>query len=77
MPLIVVSPYIKSQGYVSHFVTDHSSITRFIEHWLDLPALTARDANAWPMLDLFDFTRAPITVSLPPAPSDPSTCEGP
>ncbi len=42
-------------GYVSHFVTDLTSVTRFIQNRFDLPAMTIRDANAWPMLDMFDF----------------------
>jgi phospholipase C len=54
VPLILVSPFARP-GYVSHVDADHTSITRFIEHWLHLGALTARDANAWPLLDLFDF----------------------
>jgi phospholipase C len=76
VPLLVVSPYV-TPGYISDFVTDHSSITRFIEHWLDLPAMTARDANAWPMLDFFDFSRTPQTVNLPAEPSFSSSCEAP
>jgi phospholipase C len=65
--LIAVSPYAK-KGYVGHHVYDHTSITRFIEAKFKLPALTARDANAEPPTDLFDFgtpafaTPAPVTV---------------
>jgi len=59
VPLLVVSPYAR-QGYVSHYITDHTSILRFIQTWKNLGALTARDANAWPMLDMFDFTAPPI-----------------
>ncbi|HEY1957473.1 MAG TPA: hypothetical protein VGH28_17765 [Polyangiaceae bacterium] len=47
---------------MSHLVTDHTSITRFIENRFDLPAMTARDANAWPMLDLFDFASPPFAT---------------
>lgn len=53
-PLIVVSPFVK-RGYVSHQVVDHTSITRLVEARFGLPAMTARDANAWPLLDFFDF----------------------
>ncbi len=63
-PLIVVSPWVR-QGYVSHLVTDHTSVTRFIENRFDLPAMTARDANAWPLLDMFDFSQ----MSFPTPPS--------
>jgi phospholipase C len=67
VPLIVVSPFAK-RHYVSHADTDHTSIARFIEHWLGLGALTARDANAWPFLDMFDFGNPENTIpSLPTA----------
>jgi phospholipase C len=55
VPLVVVSPYAKP-GFVSHAIYDHTSILRFIETRFDLPALTNRDANADPLLDLFDFS---------------------
>jgi phospholipase C len=62
VPLIVVSPYAK-RGYVSHNLYDHTSIARFIEAKFKIPALTARDANADPLMDLFDFTAAPNTTA--------------
>ncbi len=68
VPLMVASPFAK-KGYVSHLVTDHTSITRFIENRFDLPAMTVRDANAWPMLDLFDFDNPPFTTPPTDAPS--------
>jgi phospholipase C len=62
VPLMVVSPYAK-RGYVSHNLYDHTSIARFIEAKFKIPAMTARDANADPLMDLFDFTSAPnVTV---------------
>lgn len=67
VPLVVISPYSKP-GYVSDRVTDHASIMRFIEARFLLPALTARDANAWPMLDMFDFD-APALLSPPTLPT--------
>jgi phospholipase C len=63
--LLAVSPYAK-KGYVSHAVYDHTSIARFIEAKFKIPALTARDANATPPTDLFDFT-SPPTFATPPA----------
>lgn len=66
-PLIVASPFVKP-GYVSHFVTDHTSVTRFIQNRFDLPSLTRRDANAWPLLDLFDFDSAPLLTPPSDAP---------
>ncbi len=56
IPAVVVSPYSKP-GYVSHAVHHSSSITRLIELLFDLPALTARDANADALLDMFDFSK--------------------
>ena len=64
VPMIVVSPYARAH-YVSHTVYDHSSIARFIEARFELPAMTARDANAMPPLDMFDFTHP--TFATPPS----------
>ena len=71
VPAVVVSPFARAR-YVSHRVYDHTSILRFIETRFDLPALTARDANADPMLKLFDFRNPPFIVppALPAAPID-------
>jgi phospholipase C len=64
VPMIVVSPYAR-KSYVGHEVYDHTSVTRFIEAKFKLPALSARDANAQPPMDLFDFTKA--TFATPPS----------
>ncbi|HVV88101.1 MAG TPA: alkaline phosphatase family protein [Kofleriaceae bacterium] len=70
VPLVVVSPYAK-RGHVSHQVTDHTSILRFVEARFGLPALTHRDANAVPPFDLFDFDHPDVSVpALPAAPLD-------
>ncbi|MCA9610417.1 MAG: hypothetical protein KC619_32700, partial [Myxococcales bacterium] len=61
VPLIVISPWSRP-GYVSDRVTDHASVLRLIEARYLLPALTGRDANAWPMLDMFDFESPPRTA---------------
>ncbi|HEY4157456.1 MAG TPA: alkaline phosphatase family protein, partial [Polyangiaceae bacterium] len=74
VPLFVISPYAKPH-FVSHQVHSHTSITRFIEARFGLPALSARDANADALLDLFDFDAPPALLtppSLPDAPLDPS-----
>jgi phospholipase C len=55
IPLVAISPWAKRHA-VSHVVTDHTAITRFIETIFDLPALTARDANSDALLNLFDFS---------------------
>jgi phospholipase C len=57
VPQIVVSPWAKP-GYASSVVQDHTSMTAFIEHKWNLPAMTYRDANAHPMTDYFDFKHA-------------------
>lgn len=54
VPFIVVSPYARKH-FVSHTVHDHTSIVRFIEARFGLPALSARDANATPPMEMFDF----------------------
>jgi phospholipase C len=69
VPVVVVSPYSK-RHYVSHVVDDHTSILKFIETRYGLPPLTARDAAADPMLDMFNFTKA--TFATPPAFAAPS-----
>jgi phospholipase C len=61
VPLIVVSPYAR-RGYVSHVVSDHSSVFRFMSVKWGLKALTARDANADALLDLFDFEHPDTSV---------------
>jgi phospholipase C len=59
VPMIVVSPYAKKH-YVSHKTYDHTSILRFVQARFGLPALTARDANALPPTDMFDFKQPPF-----------------
>lgn len=71
VPFVAVSPFAKSH-FVSHQTYDHTSILKFIETKFNLPALTARDANAGNMLDLFDFDHPNLTVSLPSGAVDPA-----
>ena len=54
VPTAVISPYAR-RDYVSHKVMDHTSICSLVEHKWNLPAMTYRDANAWPMLDMLDL----------------------
>jgi phospholipase C len=71
VPLIVISPFAKPQ-YVSHVVTDHTSILRLIENrFLGGASLDARDKNANDMEDMFNFTTSPslnttLTTAGPP-----------
>lgn len=75
VPLFAISPWTRP-GYVSHTVTDLASLTRFIQNRWDLPALTRRDANAWPMLDMFDFTKMSFEKAPTGAPSADPTAAG-
>lgn len=59
VPFVLISPYARL-GYVSHAVHSHSSLLRLMEGLYDLPALSARDANADALLDMFDFACAPL-----------------
>ena len=76
VPVAVVSPYAKSH-FVSHVVHDHTSILAFIEYRFGLPALTARDAAADPMLEFFDFDNPPFMTppTLPTAVVDQAQLE--
>ncbi len=69
VPMVAISPWAK-RNYVSHVVSDHTALLRFMALLFDLPALTARDANANALLDLFDFSCGrndpPLAVA-PPA----------
>jgi phospholipase C len=69
VPMLVISPYAKKQ-HVSHTVTDHTSIVRFVEHKFYLPALTARDANAESVFEMFDFEH-PAFMTPPALPARP------
>ena len=59
MPAVVVSPYAKP-GYVSHQLYDHTSILKLVERKWNLPPLTARDAEANDLLEMFDLDRPPL-----------------
>ncbi len=75
VPLLVISPYAR-RGHVSHTVTDHTSVLRFIEARFGLPALTHRDANADALFDLFDFSQPDTSIpNLPEATIDPVEAE--
>jgi phospholipase C len=60
LPLLVISPYAKS-NYVDHTVTDQSSILRFVEdNWLGGQRITGSfDALAGTLNGMFDFKSAP------------------
>ncbi len=59
VPLMAVSPFSKP-AYVSHVARDHTAILALIEkRFLNGAHLTARDANAESLEDLFDFDHSP------------------
>jgi phospholipase C len=68
VPMVMISPWAK-KGVIAHHVYDHTSITRFIEARFDLPAMSARDANAEVPWEMFDFTKA--RTDLPAVPDVP------
>jgi phospholipase C len=78
VPLVAISPFSKV-SYVSHTVGDHTSILALIEkRFLGGKHLTARDAAANDLEDMFDFDAMPsinatVNPSLAPGakPSDP------
>jgi phospholipase C len=74
VPAVVVSPYSLAGG-VSDVVHDHTSILATIEHKWNLPALTARDANAATVMDFLALGSEPRLdppALLAPSPSGPS-----
>jgi phospholipase C len=64
VPAAIVSPYAR-RDYVSHVVHDHTSILKLVERKFNLPALTARDANADDLLDSLDFEHEPAFLTPP------------
>ena len=57
VPFVVMSPFSKPQ-FVSHRVSDHTSILAFIERRFGLAPLTQRDAKANALLDYRLTSRA-------------------
>jgi phospholipase C len=54
VPFVAISPFSKPH-FVSHRVSDHTSILRLIEQRFQLQPLTRRDARANNLLEYFDF----------------------
>jgi phospholipase C len=73
VPAVVMSPYSKPGG-VTNVVHDHTSVLATIERKWNLPALTARDANAATVMDFLDLN-SPPRMAPPPlqSPPEPST----
>jgi phospholipase C len=72
-PLVAISPFARPH-YVSHVKNDQTAILALIEdRFLGALRLTARDAAAGSLLDMFDFIRVPslnadVPTNLAPAP---------
>src|SRR5262245_28575731 len=66
VPFIAVSPFAKPH-YISHTAGDHTSMLALIERRFlsgnngnpQIRSLTARDANADPLEDMFNFSNPP------------------
>jgi phospholipase C len=71
VPMIVVSPYVKTgsknKGYVSHTVYGFGSIIRFIEDTWDLGRLGTTDSTCTSIADMFDFSQQPRAFKTVPA----------
>jgi hypothetical protein len=66
VPLIVVSPYTKTQN-ISHTVHDFGSVRKFIEETYGLPSLGYADLPADDFIDCFDLGQTPLTFQTIPA----------
>jgi phospholipase C len=74
VPAVVMSPYSKPGG-VTNELHDHTSILATIERKWNLPALTARDANAATVMDFLDLN-GPPRFAPPPLQSPPEPTTG-
>lgn len=67
VPLIVISPYAKS-NYISHVTHDFGSILKFIEGIYGLPSLGYADAYADDLSDCLNASQAPLQFQTIQAP---------
>ena len=79
LPLLVISPYAR-ENYVSHVLTDQTSVLRFIEdNWLGGERIStiSFDRIAGSLADMFDFSRPRMRrLLLDPATGLPARPEG-
>ena len=75
VPCAIVSPWAR-RHHVSHEIYDHTSVCALVEAKWNLSAMTYRDANANPMLDMLDLHKpaflSPPTLAPPLLTTDPS-----
>ncbi len=67
VPMIVISPYSKSVGYISHTQYEFGSILRFVEDNWGLQRLGSTDVRATSIGDMFDFTKPARAFTAIPA----------
>lgn len=70
VPLLVISPYVKS-GFINHSLGEFSSFVKFIEKNWNLPSLGQRDSlpQIDDLMDYFDFGQNPLSpLILKPVP---------
>jgi phospholipase C len=72
VPLMVISPWVKTGHFVSHTPMEFGSILKLIEKRFSVGNLTQRDLNAPDMTEFFDFT-SPHFLTPPPMPDQPTT----
>jgi phospholipase C len=60
VPLIVVSPYVRSRHLVDHTPRDQTAIIHFIESTYGLRSLGQLDAKTDDLGGMFDFSRTPL-----------------
>jgi phospholipase C len=70
VPLMVISPYVVSSGYVSHVTHDFGSILKFTEEVFGLPSLGYADSRADDFSDCFNFGNRPSQFHPIPAKYD-------
>jgi len=67
VPAVIVSPYARPD-YVCSTVLDHTSVLKLVEEKWNLPALTARDAEAAAPWDALDLASPPAFLHPPDLP---------
>lgn len=59
VPMVIAGPYVKA-GYTDSTPTSFAGVIRYMEQTFGLPALNAKDANAYPYTDVFDYNQTPL-----------------
>jgi phospholipase C len=67
VPCMIVSPYPKAVGYVSHTQYEFGSILKFTEETFGLNSLNKTDVRANSLSDSFNFSRKPLQFKTIPA----------